>query len=41
VVNDVDLLCQIHVQFSNTCTVILSNTHTVLSVHFFFGRVAD
>jgi hypothetical protein len=39
VVKSVDLLHQIHVQFSNTCTVILTNMCTVLSVHVCFAKV--
>ena len=38
-VNSVDLLCQIHIQRSNTCTVVLTNTRTVLSMHVCFAKV--
>jgi len=38
VVNSADSLCQIHIHFSSTCSVILTNTHTVLNGNVCFAK---
>lgn len=37
-VNSADLLCQIHIHFSSTCSVILTNTRTVHNGNVCFAK---